>query len=130
MEVTAMSQHISIVAAFADPGEAETAVRNLHHAGFDMHKLSVVGKGLPGTQGEWNGVSMLGRLEALEQAPYTGIPRERLADYKSMLQEGRLLLVAYGSSSEIEQADHIISAAHPGNWDGRAGTALFYGCAL
>jgi len=125
-----MSQHISIVAAFADPGEAETAVRNLHHAGFDMHKLSVVGRGLPGAQGEWNGISLLGRLEALEQAPYACIPRERLADYKSMLQEGRLLLVAYGSSNEIEQAGHIIDAAHPGNWDGGAGSALFYGCAL
>ena len=39
-----MSKHNSIVAVYASHTEAEAAVKELQHSGFDMKKLSIVGR--------------------------------------------------------------------------------------
>jgi len=41
----------NVVAIFANHESAEVAIRSLHRAGFDMHKLSIVGKGYHGNEG-------------------------------------------------------------------------------
>jgi hypothetical protein len=40
-----MSVHNSVVAVYATHAEADQAVKELQRGGFDMHKLSIVGKG-------------------------------------------------------------------------------------
>jgi hypothetical protein len=39
-----MNEQSKVVALFADHGRAEAAIRSLHKAGFDMKKLSIIGR--------------------------------------------------------------------------------------
>jgi hypothetical protein len=42
--MTKMNSSNSIVAVFTSHAEAETAVKELQHANFDMKKLSIIGR--------------------------------------------------------------------------------------
>lgn len=39
-----MAEHNTVVGIYTTHTEAETALKELQHAGFDMQKLSIVGK--------------------------------------------------------------------------------------
>lgn len=123
-----MSDNISLVATYANHGLAKNTARKLHMAGFDMSKLSIVGNGRKGAAEELEGAAVLDRLDALNDAQYACIPRERVHDYEAELKADRLLLVAHGTADEIAQAKSIIDATHPEGWNGNVGCAIYYGC--
>lgn len=120
-----MSEHNSLVASFKNHHLAKTIVEKLHHAGFDMRKLSIIGK----NAGEWEGAAAGGGLSLLDAAQYECIPRESVLDYEAELKADRLLLVAHGTADEISRAKVVIDTAHPDGWDGNVGCTVYYGCA-
>jgi len=123
-----MSENISLVATYANHGLAKTTARKLQIAGFDVRKLSIVSNDLNDTVGELEGATEFDRLDALDEAQYACIPRERVLDYEAELKADRLLLVAHGTVDEIAQAKSIVDATHPEGWNGNVGCAVYYGC--
>jgi hypothetical protein len=161
-----MSNTNSVVAVFESHNQAEEAIRELQRDGFDMKKLSIVGKDYHteehvvgyytagdrmaywGKQGAfwggiWGGlwgilgaaffwVPGLGQLlvagpivmwivGALEGAVVTGgitalgaglysigIPKNSVMQYETEVKNGQLLLVAHGTSEEVERARAIL----------------------
>lgn len=123
-----MSTQNLIVASIADPGMAGKVVENLQKAGFDMKKWSVVAHDDGMASGSALGVEHFTGLSDLGTARFSCIPRERIPDYQSELQGNRLLLVAQGTSEEVDVAKHVIDKTHPCEWDAKVGAAVFYGC--
>ena len=162
-----MSNTNSVVAVFESHNQAEEAIRELQKDGFDMKKLSIVGKDYHteehvvgyyttgdrmlywGKQGAfwgglWGGlwgilgvaffwVPGIGQLllagpivmwivGALEGAAVTGgltalgaglfsigIPKNSVMQYETEVKNGQLLLVAHGTSAEVERARDILN---------------------
>lgn len=123
-----MSEHNSLVASFANHHLARTTVEKLHKAGFDMRKLSIVGKNRPDITGEWEGAAVIDGLSVLDAEQYNCIPRESVLDHEAELDVDRLLLVAHGTPDEISRAKVVIDTAHPDGWDGNVGCTVYYGC--
>jgi uncharacterized membrane protein len=158
-----MSAQNSVVAVFGSHEQAEDAVRELQKDGFDMKKLSIVGKDfhteenvvgyyttgdrmkywgklgafwggfwgilfgsaffwLPGIGtvlvagplvvwivGALESAAVMGGLSALGAAMYSiGIPKDSVLQYESQVKNGKLLLVAHGSPTEVERAKDIL----------------------
>lgn len=122
-----MSGNNSLVATYANHHLAETTVKELHRAGFDMNKLSILGKNLQSAK-EMAGATVLDNLDALDATQYACIPRERIHDYEAELGADRMLLVTHGTPDEIDRAKHIIDLTHPESWNGKVGCAVYYGC--
>ena len=118
-----MSQHISLVAPYANHHLAESTARKLHEAGFDSHQLSIVGGGVHGLR-DLDGVPVLDNLDALDATQAACIPPDRIHAYEENLQANMMLLVAHGTPDEIEQAKEIIDSNYPDIW----GYATYYGC--
>ncbi|MGE5028138.1 MAG: hypothetical protein ACM3JK_06660 [Betaproteobacteria bacterium] len=125
-----MSEHNSLVASFANHHLAKTTAEKLHQAGFDMQKLSIIGKNRHEIQeeGEWGGAAVIDGLSVLDAAQYSCIPRESILDYEAELAVDRLLLVTHGTPDEISRAKTVIDTAHPDGWDGNVGCTVYYGC--
>lgn len=123
-----MSANISLVATYLNHDQAESAIKKLHSAGFDMSHLSVIGSDRPNVA-KTEGATALGDLKALNAAQYSCIPPERVHDYEAELSADRMLIVAHGTSEEIDRARHIIDADHPESWEGKVTCAVYYGCA-
>ena len=159
-----MSDQNSVIALYSSHEKAEAAVRELQKSGFNMKKLSIVGRDYRTeenvigyyTTGDrmmywgklgaiWGGfwgllfgsaffvVPGLGPLlvagplvlwivSALESAVVTGgltalgaglysigIPKNSVLQYETEVKNGRLLLVAHGTSKEVAQARDILS---------------------
>jgi hypothetical protein len=118
-----MSNHNSLVASYTSHRLAEDTVRKLHRAGFDGHKLSIIGGGRH-KFGELDGATVFDNLGALDKAQYACIPREQVHDYADELNADRLLLFAHGTPDEIEQAKKIIDLTYPDNQE----YEIYYGC--
>ena len=158
-----MSNTNSVVAVFASHDQAENAVRELQRDGFDMKKLSIVGKDYHTeehvvgyyTTGDrmlywgklgaiWGGfwgllfgsaffwvpgvgqllvagplvmwivgaleiAAVTGGLTALGAGLYSiGIPKNSVMQYETEVKSGKLLLVAHGTSEEVERARAIL----------------------
>jgi len=158
-----MSNTNSVVAVFGSHDQAEDAIRELQKDGFDMKKLSIVGKDYHteehvvgyytacdrmtywGTLGAfWGGVWGLlfgsaffwvpgigpllvggplvmwivgalegavvtGSLTALGAGLYSiGIPKNSIVQYETEVKNGKLLLVAHGTTEEVERARDIL----------------------
>jgi hypothetical protein len=127
-EIHIMSENISLVATYANHGLAKATARKLRIAGFDMRKLSIVSNDCNETDKEPEGAAVITQLDALGEAQYACIPRDRVHDYEAELHADRLLLVAHGTAEEIAQAKSIIDATHPEGWNGNVGCAVYYGC--
>lgn len=123
-----MSANNSIVATYANRGLAEADIKKLQEAGFDMKKLSIVGKGLQCTVGGSAGVAAAGGFDGLDTELYNCIPTEDVRAYEDELEAGRVILVAYGTADEIARAKTIIDSIHPISWDESAESAVYYGC--
>lgn len=123
-----MSEHNSLVASFANHHLAKTTVEKLHKAGFDMGKLSIVGKDRFDIAEKWGGAVVIDGLSVLDEEQYSCIPRESVLDYEAELEVDRLLLVAHGTPDEIDKAKVIIDTTHPDGWDGNVGCTVYYGC--
>ncbi len=158
-----MSNTNSVVAVFGSHDQAEDAIRELQKDGFDMKKLSIVGKDYHteehvvgyytacdrmtywGTLGAfWGGIWGLlfgsaffwvpgigpllvggplvtwivgalegavvtGTLTALGAGLYSiGIPKHSIVQYETEVKNGKLLLVAHGTTEEVERARAIL----------------------
>ena len=158
-----MSDQNSVVAVFTSHDDAEAAVRELQKDGFDMKKLSIVGKDYHteehvvgyyttgdrmmywGKMGAfWGGfwglllgsaffwvpgigqllvagplvvsivaalenAAVVGGLSALGAGLYSiGIPKDSVLQYESAVKTGKLLLLAHGTSEEVERARGIL----------------------
>ena len=124
-----MSANNSIVASYVNHSLAEAAVTKLHSAGFDMNKLFVAARDGHDPVSESEGATMIGELGALDETLYRfGVPKESVLDYESEFKADRLLLAAYGTAGEIAQAKNIIDSDHPDGWNGKVGSAVYYGC--
>ena len=158
-----MSNVNSVVAIFASHDQAEDAIRELQKDGFDMKKLSIVGKDyhteehvvgyyntgdrmlywgklgafwggfwgllfgsaffwVPGVGqvlvagplvmwivGALEGAAVTGGLTALGAGLFSiGIPKNSVVQYETEVKNGKLLLVAHGTSEEVERAKDIL----------------------
>jgi len=120
-----MSENNSLIATFANHNLAKATVKELQKTGFDMSKLSIVGKDEDQILA---GVTLVDGLHALGTAQYSCISRETIPDYEAELKAGRLVLFFHGTADEIAQAKSIINATHPDGWNGNVGCAVYYGC--
>ena len=153
----------SVVAIFKSHDKAEDAIRELQNSGFDMKKLSIVGKDyhteenvvgyyttgermkywgklgafwggfwgmlfgsaffvLPGfgpllvagplvvwIVGALESAVVMGGLSALGAALFSiGIPEDSVLQYETQVKNGKLLLVAHGTSEEVEIAKEVL----------------------
>jgi len=154
----------SVVATYDSHDRAEEAIRELQKSGFDMKKLSIVGKDyhteenvvgyyntgdrmkywgklgafwggfwglmfgsaffwLPGIGpvlvggpmvvwiiGALESAVVIGGFSALGAAMYSiGIPENSILDYETQVKNGKLLLVAHGTSEEVQRAKDLLS---------------------
>ena len=161
-----MSNTNAVVAVFESHNQAEEAIRELQNDGFDMKKLSIVGKdyhteehvvgyyttgdrmaywgkegafwgglwggfwGLLGAAFFWvpgigqvlvagplvmwivgalEGAAVVGGVSALGAGLYSiGIPKKSVMQYETEVKNGQLLLVAHGTTEEIERARDLL----------------------
>lgn len=163
-----MNTSDSVIAVFPDHDGAETAIKNLSAAGFDMKNLSLVGKGYHteekvigfysvgdriafwGSRGAfWGGLwglffggvmltipvlgqvivlgtlagmvisamegaLVVGGISGLAAALYSlGIPKHSVIAYETAIKTDGFLVMAHGSSDEIERAKSILHAVNP-----------------
>jgi hypothetical protein len=156
----------SVVAIYNSHTEAEEAVKELEKSGFDMKKLSIIGKDyhaeehvvgyyntgervkywgklgafwggfwgllfgsafffVPGIGplvvggplvswiiGALEGAVLVGGLSAVGAALYSiGIPKDSIVKYETSLKSNKFLVVAHGSTEEINQAHDILSVS-------------------
>jgi len=123
-----MSDHISLVATFANRNVAEDTVRKLQKSGLDKARLSIVSKDRERIAQDVAGAIVVGRLDELEDEQASCIPPDNLVDYEAELQAGRVLAVVHGSPEDIAQAKSIIDLHHPESWNGKVGCSVYYGC--
>jgi hypothetical protein len=125
----------SVVAVFESHDQAEDAIRDLQTDGFDIKKLSLVGKDyqteghvigyytwVPGIGqllmagplamwivGALEEVVVVGGLTALGAGLYSiGIPKNSVVQYENKVKNGKLLLVAHGTPEEVERAQDLL----------------------
>jgi hypothetical protein len=158
----------AVVAIYNSHTEAEAAVKELQQSGFDMKKLSIVGRDyhtdenvvgyyntgdrmkywgkagafwggiwgllfggafffIPGVGpllvagplvgwilGGLEGAVVVGGLSAIGAGLYSlGIPKDSIIQYETALKSGKYVLIAHGSSLEIDQAQKIINGTNP-----------------
>ena len=131
----------SIVAILNTHVEAEEAVKELQKAGFDMKKLSIVARNyrggfwgllfgsaffvVPGIGpilvggplvvwiiGALEGAAIVGGLSAVGAALYSlGIPKDTILKYESFLEINKFLVVAHGTTEQIDRARDILRGA-------------------
>ncbi len=121
-----MSQHISLVSSYANHHLADTVLKKLQHAGFDLHEFTLVSHQTNGDEAAVTPV--IDTLAGLDKGKYACIPAESMQKYEEELSTNRMLLVAHGTEEEITRARAIIDADHPDSWDGNVGCAVYYGC--
>jgi len=164
--MSAARHNDSIVAVLSTHLEAEKIVKELQKAGFDMKKLSIVGRDyhaeehvvgyyntgdrvrywgklgafwggfwgllfgsaflfVPGLGpivvggpivswivGALEGAAVLGGLSAVGGALYSiGIPKDSIIKYEGSLKANKFLVVAHGTTKEIDQARDLLRAA-------------------
>jgi hypothetical protein len=158
----------AVVAIYKSHTEAEAAVKELQQSGFDMKKLSIVGRDyhtdgnvvgyynagdrmkswgktgafwggmwgllfgsafffIPGVgplvmagpivgwiAGALEGAVVVGGLSAIGAGIYSlGIPKDSIIQYETALKSGKYVVIAHGSSLEIDQARKIINRTSP-----------------
>jgi len=171
-----MTEHNAVVGIFNTHTEAETSIKELQLAGFDMKKLSIVGKDyhteehvvgyynagdrmkvwgkqgafwggfwgllfgsalfvMPGVGpffvfgplaiwivGALEGAAIVGGLSALAAALYSiGIPHDSSIEYETAIKSDKFLVVAHGTSGQVDQAKSILETAGAAQVDIHAG---------
>jgi len=125
-------QEPSVIAVFHAHTDAETAMKNLHQADFDMMKLSIIHKDdsaffvvpgigpimVGGPLVGWlidtleGGMTAGGGMSAVGVALYNlGIPMDSSLRYENSLKANKVLVIAHGSTGEVVQARDILLGA-------------------
>jgi hypothetical protein len=154
------------IAVFDSHSDAEEAIKELERGGFDMKKLSIVGKdyhteehpvgfynmgdrvkawgktgafwgGLWGLLLGWafffipgigplmiagplvswlvaalEGAIVVGGLSAIGAALYSfGIPKDSVINYETAIKAGKFVVIAHGTTEEVERAKNILQSA-------------------
>jgi hypothetical protein len=131
-----------VVGLFPSHVEAEAAVIDLQKAGFDLQKISIIGKDYQTTEHvrgflTWKDTAKAGAGEAGYWGSFfgglfgilTGVgllfvpgvgPKEKALKYETEIKAGKFVVIASGTDAEIEQAqailknaDHEVSEAVP-----------------
>ena len=134
-----MTKNCTAVAIYGSHDEAESAIKELQHSGFDMKMLSIVGRDYHtdehvigyynagdrmkywGTMGAfWGGIwgLMFGSafffIPGIGQLLVAG-PRDSILLYETAYKAGKFVLLAHGTAKEVALAKDIINrTSHEG----------------
>ena len=125
-----MKKENAIISVFDTHVQAERAVKELQASGFDMKKLSIVGRGYHPeekpvgfyTSGDriksWGGMGafwgglwglLFGGFSALGAALISiGIPKDSIVKYERELKADKYLVIAHGDIQVVERARQIM----------------------
>ena len=129
-----MPDNNAVVGIYNTHTEAEAAVKELQRSGFDMKKLSIVGKDYHTEEhviGYYNaGDRMMfwGKLSwiigALENAAVVGgfsalsagllsigIPKNSVLDYEEAVKASKFLVIAHGTTDEVGKAKSVLETS-------------------
>ena len=99
----------SIVVVLNTHIEAKKAVRELQRAGFDMKKLSILGRDYAWIICALEGAAVVRGLSAVGAVLYSiGIPEDSIPKYETSLESNKFLVVAHGTTEEIDWACDIL----------------------
>ena len=108
-EMSVSRKNGSIVAALNTSIEAKKAVRKLQKAGFDMRKLSILGRDYAWIICAFQWAAVVRGLSALDAVLYSiGIPGDSIPKYETSLESNKFLVVAHGTTEEIDWACDIL----------------------
>ena len=122
----------SVIAVFRARTKAESAVENLHQAGIDVTKLSIIHKDksaffvvpdigpimVHGPLVGWlidalTGVAAADQVSAFGVALYNiGIPKDSSLHYEHSLKANKVLVIAHGTTREVIRARDILLSAN------------------
>jgi hypothetical protein len=122
-----MSEKNAVVAIYESHSQAEEALKELQRSGFDMKKLSIIGKDYHTEEhvvGYYNagdrmrraleGAVVVGGLSAIGAGLYSiGVPKNSIVQYESAIKSDKFLLLAHGTQEEVERAKGIMQTAQP-----------------
>jgi hypothetical protein len=114
----------AVIAVFADHQAAETAVKKLTAAGFQMKDLSVVGKGYHSEEKVVGFYNMGDRIKlwGARGAFYgIGIPKDSVIQYEAAVKADGFLVMARGATKDIARAKTILGTANASRLNVHAG---------
>ena len=108
-EMSVSKKNDSIVAVLNTYIEAKEAVKKLQRAGFDMKKLSILGRDYAWIICALEGAAVMRGLSAVGTVLYSiGIPKDSIPKYEMSLKSNKFLVVAHGTTEEIDWASDIL----------------------
>jgi len=108
-EMSISKKNDSMVAVLNTHIEAKKAVRELQKAGFDMKKLSILGRDYAWIICALEGAAVVRGLSAVGAVLYSiGIPEDSIPKYETSLESNKFLVVAHGTTLEIDWARDIL----------------------
>jgi len=108
-EMSVTKKNDSIVVVLNTHIEAKKAVRELQRAGFDMKKLSILGRDYAWITCALEGAAVVRGLSAVGAVLYSiGIPEDSIPKYETSLESNKFLVVAHGTTLEIDWARDIL----------------------
>jgi predicted sugar kinase len=108
-EISVSKKNDSIVAVLNTYIEAKEAVRKLQRAGFDMRKLSILGRDYAWIICTLEEAAVVRGLSAVGAVLYSiGIPEDSISKYETSLESNKFLVAAHGTNLEIEWARDIL----------------------
>ena len=111
-EMSVTKKNDSIVVVLNTHIEAKKAVRELQRAGFDMKKLSILGRDYAWIVCALEGAAVVRGLSAVGAVLYSiGIPEDSIPKYETSLESNKFLVVAHGTTEEIDQARDLLHGA-------------------
>jgi hypothetical protein len=98
----------AVVAIYKSHAEAEAAVKELQRSGFDIKKLSIVGRDYHTEE------HVVGYYTLIGAGLYNlGIPKDSLTSYETALKTGKFVLIVHGTEEETADAREIIGRTNP-----------------
>jgi len=113
-----MTKTYAVVAIYKSHTEAEAAVKELQHSGFDMKKLSIVGRDYHTDEhvvGYYNAGDRMrywGKTGAFWGGIW-GVLKNSIAQPDTALKTDKFAVIAHGSAEEASRAHEIISHTTP-----------------
>ncbi|HUV67446.1 MAG TPA: hypothetical protein VMW24_26380 [Sedimentisphaerales bacterium] len=108
-EMGVSKKNDSIVAVLNTYIEAKKTVRELQKAGFDMKKLSILGRDYAWIIFTLEEAAVVRGLSVVGAVLYSiGIPKDSILKYETSLKSNKFLVVAHGTTAEINWARDIL----------------------
>jgi hypothetical protein len=119
-----VSETNSVVAIYDTHTQAEEAVKELQRSGFDMRKMSIVGKDyhtdehVVGYYNTGDRMKYWGKLGAFWGGLWGMLfgaaffPKDSVVKYEAALKSDKFLLLAHGTADEVAKARDILQTTH------------------